>query len=323
MATNESTSDGNTSVIEGIVPVIPTPFLANSEEIDVDSLKRLIDFSISIGVGAVCLPAYGSEFFKLSERERFRLIDTVVQYTAGRLQIIAQSNHPSAKVAVEIAQHNEVLGADLISFAIPHVVPLTQEDVFEYCVTICDAVHVPVLIQDFNPGGPTIGAEFCRRLADRCTNFLYVKLEESLMDAKVEAIRHTTNDRVGVLAGTGGIYMLQLLQAGICGVMPGLAFADVLLHIWRLAKQDRHAEAMDVFEKLVPQLVFGSQNLELFLHLEKRLLTARNIIQVPLRRSPAVTFAPSVLAHGEFLNQRVLRVIESVRMTAANRLPTT
>src|SRR5262249_39113682 len=79
-----------------------------------------------------------------------------------------------------------------------------------------------VLIQDFNPGGPTVNADFARALVQDCPNFRYLKLEEPLMAPKVRAIREATGDQVGVLEGWGGMYMLDLIPAGICGVMPGL-----------------------------------------------------------------------------------------------------
>ena len=47
--------------IDGIVPIVPTPFASN-EEIDSQSLRRLIDFAHAAGACAVCLPAYASEF---------------------------------------------------------------------------------------------------------------------------------------------------------------------------------------------------------------------------------------------------------------------
>ena len=52
--------------VSGVVPVIPIPF-HDDERIDEDALRRLVEFAAAAGIGAVCLPAYGSEFYKLSE----------------------------------------------------------------------------------------------------------------------------------------------------------------------------------------------------------------------------------------------------------------
>jgi 4-hydroxy-tetrahydrodipicolinate synthase len=166
-----------------------------------------------------------------------------------------------------------------------------------------------VLIQDFNPGGPTVNAEFARNLVDECPNFRYLKLEEPLMSDKVCAIRKATDDRVGVLEGWGGMYMLDLIPAGICGLMPGLRAADLLQKVWQLGTSRRMKEALDLFEHVLPQLVFALQSLELFLCLEKRLLAARGVLNEASThvRRPTWTADPETLAHGLHLNERLVK----------------
>jgi 4-hydroxy-tetrahydrodipicolinate synthase len=213
--------------LRGVVPVIPTPFRAD-ESIDLDGIAACIEFAVRCGVGAVCLPAYASEFYKLTEAERRGVLEAAIRSAAGRVAILAQSNHPSARCAADLARRHADMGADVISFAIPRQFGLPLGDLLDYCRIICRAVALPVLIQDFNPGGPTVGAEFARTLHADCPNFRYLKLEEPLMSGKVRAIREATNDEVGVLEGWGGMYVLDLLPAGICGLMPGLGPADLL-----------------------------------------------------------------------------------------------
>jgi 4-hydroxy-tetrahydrodipicolinate synthase len=76
----------------GTVPIVPTPF-NEDETIDERALRRLIDFAIASGLQAVCLPAYASEFYKLTDDERLQVVKIAVDQAAGRLQIVAQSNH--------------------------------------------------------------------------------------------------------------------------------------------------------------------------------------------------------------------------------------
>jgi 2-keto-3-deoxy-L-arabinonate dehydratase len=306
---------GSELPLRGVVPIIPTPFVPETEEIDFDALRRLIDFAVAIEVPAVCLPAYASEFYKLSETERFRLVEVAVEQAAGQVAIITQSNHPSLKLAQVIARRNESLGADLISFAVPRIFGLGTDDVLDYCRGMCEAVSKPVLIQDFNPNGPTVGAAFARRLHEACPNFCYLKLEEPLMGPKVTAIREATGDAIGVLEGWGGMYTLELIPYGICGLMPGLAAADVLAHVWRLGEQQRWDEAMDIFERILPQLVFSLQNMELFLHLEKRLLVSRGVLEHAIVRRASLTPEAQILTYGEFLNQRVLAAAAELELT--------
>src|SRR2546429_22704 len=102
----------------GVVPIMPTPFLAD-ESIDRDGLARCVRLAARCGVGAVCLPAYASEFYKLTEAERLQVVETALEAGRGQVRVLAQSNHPSARVAAALARRHEEMGADMISFAVP------------------------------------------------------------------------------------------------------------------------------------------------------------------------------------------------------------
>src|SRR5678809_218074 len=121
----------NTKELSGVVPIIPTPF-TEKEEIDEDALRRLIDFAINGGVGAACLPAYASEFYKLSDEEKLQVVKIAVDHSAGRMQIVAQSNHPSLKIAIKLAQANVKAGADVISLAVPRIFSMPEISLKEY-----------------------------------------------------------------------------------------------------------------------------------------------------------------------------------------------
>jgi len=269
----------------GVVPVIPTPFDA-SGEIDEFALRRFIDFAIECRVSAVCLPAYASEFYKLSDCERMEVVRVAVQQAAGRLLVIAQCNHGSARGALALAQESTASGADIVSIAVPRLFALSGDELFEYLSTVLSGVPNHFLIQDFNPGGPTIGPEFTVRLLSACPNLRYLKLEEALSSQKVAAIRDATQDRVGVLEGWGGLYMMELIPVGICGVMPGLGMADLLARVYSFRKNSQSEEAFALHEKLLPHIVFSLQNMELYIYMEKRLLQARGILASANQRVP-------------------------------------
>ena len=94
--------------LQGVVPVVPTPFLPD-ESIDVGSLRRVVDWIAGRGLAGMCLPAYGSEFYKLSEAERDQVITVAVEVNNGRLPIVAQANHGSARVVIELAERYQAL----------------------------------------------------------------------------------------------------------------------------------------------------------------------------------------------------------------------
>ena len=59
--------------LQGVIPVIPIPF-HEDESIDEASLHKVVDYAASLKLSAMCLPACGSEFHKLSDVERRHVV---------------------------------------------------------------------------------------------------------------------------------------------------------------------------------------------------------------------------------------------------------
>jgi 4-hydroxy-tetrahydrodipicolinate synthase len=74
-------SKTNVLHVNGIVPIVPTPFTIE-ELIDWSSLRPLVDFAFATGARAMCLPAYASEFYKLSESEGLQLAAEAVPHSS-------------------------------------------------------------------------------------------------------------------------------------------------------------------------------------------------------------------------------------------------
>ena len=297
--------------IRGVVSVLSTPF-DQYEKIAHEDIARQVEAAVVFGISGVCLPAYASEFYKLSGKERLAVVKTAVDASRGRIAVVGQSNHPSARQAGSLAKGNAEAGADLISFAIPRQFAAYERDILDYCSTICNAVDLPVLVQDFNPGGATVGPDFCRQLIERSPNFNYIKLEEPLLGPKLRAIREATSDGVGVLEGWGGMYMPELFESGIAGVMPGLGHADIMNRIWDLGTSGDMEGTLDVFDQVLAQVVFSLQDMELYLRIEKQLLAMRNIIQNTGVRSLSLSPDKETEVHGKRLNERVLKLVEQL-----------
>ncbi len=299
-------------MLRGIIPVIPTPFTEH-EELDLEALERLVDFAALSGAAGICLPAYASEFYKLTDPERVAVISTAIKSSKGRVPVLAQSNDPCARSAAEIARRNASLGADVIAFAIPRQFALPEDEVLRYCETVARGVTTPVFVQDFNPGGATVGADFTVRLLEVADNFRYLKLEEPMMGPKVRAIRTATRDQVGVFEGWGGMYLLELISEGISGAVPGLAMCDLFARVFDLAAKGDLAAAMTIYRCMLPQIVFCLQNMELYHHCEKRLLRARGLLSSTVVRNPTFHLDAGTEAHIDFLNHTVLAEIDRLK----------
>jgi len=305
--------------IDGIIPIIPTPFDAN-DRIDWSAFGRLLEFACGIDVCAVCLPAYASEFYKLSDAERREIIAKAVERCGDRKPVVAQANAGSALQTIELARFAQDVGAAAVSAAAPRLFPIEEKDLLRHFDRILSAIDVPLVLQDFNPSGPTVSTGFITTLHRQHPHFRWVKLEEPLMAARIGSILDATSGEVGVLEGWGGMYLVELVAAGICGVMPSLSLADLLARIFRLAKAGRAQEAYDVFTGTLPQIVFSLQNMEIYHYAEKSLLAARGVITEIHVREPRRDLDALTRAHIDFLNANILWLLDRLEMP---RLPAT
>jgi dihydrodipicolinate synthase/N-acetylneuraminate lyase len=299
--------------IRGVVPIVPTPFLPGGS-VDWSSIPALVDFAVAAGACAICLPAYASEFYKLSAAEHEHIIETALLAARDRIPVVAQVNTPSLPRARELAVLVADMGSAAINVAVPRLFAIGEANLFRYFDEILKIVSLPMIIQDFNPGGPSMSVDFIAKLHRQHPHFRYVKLEEPMMAAKVRAILEVTSGGVGVIAGWGGMYFPELVPAGICGIMPGLAVADLLAAAWnRFAAGDRNG-GFDIFTDILPQIVYSLQNMEFFHHAEKRLLCDRGILPAAIVRDATLQLSADEECHVDLLNQRVLRLLERLAM---------
>src|ERR1039457_3077737 len=130
--------------IDGVVPIIPTPFQSD-ETIDSAAFAPLVDFAIAGGCSALCLPAYASEFYKLSDEERLQVVHQAVTAAQGRIPVIGQANYASARLAARSARAVEAAGADAVAVAVLRLFSLPERDLFRYFDTVLSAIQIPLL----------------------------------------------------------------------------------------------------------------------------------------------------------------------------------
>jgi 4-hydroxy-tetrahydrodipicolinate synthase len=274
------------SDIHGVIPILPTPFHAD-ESLDETGYESILNFAKAAGCKTIGLPAFGSEFYKLSAVERSVILKIVFEQADG-LNVIVQCNHTSPKVVRALVEEAEKLGATAINTALPRAMPASEEQLLKYAATVCNSTSLPVVIQDYNPGGPIIGLDFALRLSDKFENFKFIKYEVPGIGPLVTKIFEATKGKVKVISGWGGSYMLEQIPAGIAGIMPGIPLADFFVKIWDMAARGKTREAMKMFSAISGYLSFSLQNLEMFHHVEKRLAARRGIMKSFVVRSVSI-----------------------------------
>jgi 4-hydroxy-tetrahydrodipicolinate synthase len=93
--------------------------------------------------------------------------------------------------------------------------------------------------------------------------------------------------------------------------MPGLGVSDILQRVFLLRKNGEDKKAFDLFEKVMPQIFFSLQNMELFHYAEKELLMARGILTNSVARKAAYKPDHSTRQYIKELNERIVELVNS------------
>jgi 2-keto-3-deoxy-L-arabinonate dehydratase len=264
-----------------------TPFHAD-ESIDEPSLRKQIDFSIAHGAAAICGPGFGAEFYKLSDPERYRFAEVLVEQARRRVPVIISTGSGSVHSTIEFSKFAERLGADCLMVVPPQRVALPSSEVIHFFSQLCDAVPIPIMLQDADFTGAGLPAQVFVDLAKKHSNFLFAKLEVTLPGQKCAEIIRRSEGRLQVIYGLGGVAMLDGLAHGASAMMPGTAAIDVYVRIYKLFQEGKKAEAKTLFYRLLPYLTFALQHLEIAIWIEKRLLAKRAVIPNARMRRPTM-----------------------------------
>ncbi|MDA1013021.1 MAG: dihydrodipicolinate synthase family protein [Planctomycetota bacterium] len=276
-----------TSNIEGILPILHTPFDVN-DEIDRDSLGREIDWAFEQGVSGVC-SAMVSEILRLTSEERVELNRQIVEMTAGRGIVVASVGAESTKQAVYFAKAAVDAGCSAI-MAIPPIstaLPLTALQ--GYFSTLADAVPVPLIVQDASSYvGSSIPTEFYVRLLNEYgPRKILFKPEGAPIGPNISDLRDASDGRARMFDGSGGILLIDAFRRGVIGTMPGIDLLDGIVAVWGALKNHDDATAYRTYFPICALVALQLQaGLDGFLAIEKYILVKRGLFTSDRRREP-------------------------------------
>jgi 4-hydroxy-tetrahydrodipicolinate synthase len=287
------------------------------DSIDEESLRRQIDFAISAGAAAVCGPGFASEFYKLSDGERYRFAEVLVEHTRGRVPVIVATSSGSTRTTIEFSQYAEKLGAECLMVTPPRTSALPPNALIGYYSAVCEAVRIPLMLQDADFTGAGLPAKVFLDLAEQYPNFRFAKLEVVLPGAKCAEIVNKSGGRVGVIYGLGGIAMMDGFAHGASAMMPGAAALEAYVRIYDLYKQGHQDQAKGLFYRLVPYLTFALQHLELAISIEKQILVRRGVISSDRMRPPTLDLDAAYIDQKAELAGNIIALSEECRAAAS------
>jgi 2-keto-3-deoxy-L-arabinonate dehydratase len=184
--------------------------------------------------------------------------------------------------------------------------------VVDYFARVAASVALPVAIQDAPAYlGIDLGPQTVESAITKAPNISIVKVEAG--PSELSRWVSTLGEDVSVWGGDGGVYLLDAIQVGAAGVIPGLDLVDVLVRVYELDRRGERAEAEALFARALPMLVFEMQHsIDHYNACAKRVLKFRGLLDHTLVRSPATSLpAPSVVLLEQHLTSLDLVAVPS------------
>src|SRR5574343_2001363 len=140
-------------MLTGSLVAIVTPMFEDGR-LDLDALKKLIDFHVDAGTDAIVIVGTTGESPTVNVDEHCELIKVVVEHAAKRIPVSAGTGANSTAEAIELTEFAKEAGADMALSVVPYYNKPAQEGVYRHFKTIAEAVDLPILL--YNVPGRTV-----------------------------------------------------------------------------------------------------------------------------------------------------------------------
>ncbi|MEV5909636.1 dihydrodipicolinate synthase family protein [Streptomyces chartreusis] len=299
--------------LSGVVPPVCTP-LTPDREVDVPSLRRLIDHLIQGGVHGLFVLGSTSEVAYLTDRQRRLVVDTAVRHAAGRLPVLAGVIDMTTPRVLDHVHEVTEAGADAVVATAPFYARTHPAEIAHHYRLIATACPVPVIAYDLPSGVHTkLPAEV---VLDLAAEGVLAGLKDSSGDLAgfrevVMGVRNRP-DLKGFSVLTGSELIVDAaLAVGADGAVPGLANVDPAgyVRLDRLYRSGDRESARAEQERLCalfgmvtvgdPERMGGSSSA---LGAFKAALHLRGVIDCPATAEPQVPLSPEEVERvGKFL----------------------
>ena len=272
--------------LEGVYSVLPTPFTA-SGDLDIASLRQVIDLFIEAGVNGVTALGVTGEVARLTDDERRQVLEAVIEHVQGRIGVVVGTTAEGTRTCIAYSRHARNAGATAVMVSPPRMAKLNSDAVVRHFSTLAEAVDIEIVVQDYPPiSGFAMEPWLLARIAREIPRARTIKLEDPPTPFKTSRILQACGDTpVRIFGGLGGVFLLEELMAGATGAMTGFAFPEVLVNIVALYRSGNVDEAAEMFYRSVPLMRFEFQE-GIGMAIRKEVLRRRGAIANAATRAP-------------------------------------
>lgn len=127
-----------TQNLRGVMPALLTPF-NQQEQVDTESLRRLVRFNIEQGVDGLYVGGSTGEAFLQSAKEREQVLEVVAEEAKGKLTLIAHVGAISTQESQTLAGAAHRYGFDAVSAVTPFYYPFSFNEHCDHYRAVIDA----------------------------------------------------------------------------------------------------------------------------------------------------------------------------------------
>ncbi|HAB16182.1 MAG TPA: dihydrodipicolinate synthase family protein [Verrucomicrobiota bacterium] len=238
----------------GVFPAITTQ-MHRDGSLDLDATAAHAEVLLNSGVqGLIFLGSLG-ENQSLTPDEKRRVLEAMVAAVDGHVPVLSGVAESSVNEAVRYVRDGERLGVDGFMVMPPMIYksPDPRESLYHFR-TVARATGLPLMIYN-NPisYGHDVTPELFAELASQ-KNFIALK-ESSGNPRRITDVRRVCGDRYAIFTGVDDL-VLESSILGIDGWVAGsgIAFPAENQHFWELTRQEKWAEARELYRWFTPLL---------------------------------------------------------------------
>ncbi|MGH2557904.1 MAG: dihydrodipicolinate synthase family protein [Thermomicrobiales bacterium] len=247
----EEQAVANPRTWRGIFAIPPTPFDERGD-VDLDGLRRAVEFCVECGAHGIVHPVMASEFFTLSDAERLAMIPVVTRQVSNRCPVVIGVSGVCTQSAVAFARAAREAGADAVIAMPPYIQRYRDDDILAHFAAISDAVHLPIFVQNAGAWQP-IRRELLLTLAREIEHVHFIKEEVPPAHHHIGEIVEANEPEIwGIFGGAGCANLFSELRRGAAGNMPAAAFTDICVQMFNLYEAGAQGEAEALHRRLMP-----------------------------------------------------------------------
>ncbi|MBK6478757.1 MAG: 5-dehydro-4-deoxyglucarate dehydratase [Saprospiraceae bacterium] len=178
-----------------------------------DTYAQRIAWFLQHGVSSVFVAGGTGEFFSLSMEEYTQIVKTACEVVKDNAPVISSVGR-SIPEAIQFAKIAEKAGIHALLLMPPYLTECPPEGTYAYAKTIMDRTSLPVIY--YNRSNGVLNAEYIKKLADQCPNFIGLKDGTGNMADLNDTIK-TVGNRLSYIGGvpTAEIIAEAYLSIGV------------------------------------------------------------------------------------------------------------